>query len=174
MAIEDDQRAKAVDDQYAIGASTLVSTTLSLYGKRISAYIGIMMVPVFYSFLFSTIMYLVFGPAMLLYIGYLGSEPVSFIYGTFLLLSEPIPPGVFGPYVAVGGILMLSHLMTFSPKILLWDESIFTSSRQLSSVSAAILPLLNCDTATSTRSSGPNIRYFWMKRCVCSGTHSRK
>ncbi|MFW9966169.1 MAG: hypothetical protein ACFFEA_03375, partial [Candidatus Thorarchaeota archaeon] len=107
MAIEDDQRPTSVDDQYAIGVSTQVSTVLSLFAKRISAYIGIMMVPVIYSFIFSTIMYLVFGPEYLPYIGYLGSEPVSFIWGTFLLLDGPIPPGDVGPFVGVGGVLML-------------------------------------------------------------------
>ncbi len=107
MAIEDDRKAPSVEDQFAIGASTQVSTVLSLYAKRISAYIGIMLVPVIYSILFSTIMYLVFEPEMLIYIGYLGSEPVSFIWGTFLLLGEPMPPGVLGPFIGVGGILML-------------------------------------------------------------------
>ncbi|MFW9888976.1 MAG: hypothetical protein ACFFER_12385 [Candidatus Thorarchaeota archaeon] len=104
MAIEDDERPTSVDDQYAIGLSTQVSTVLSLYGRRISAYIGIMMVPVIYSFIFSTIMFLLFGEEML---QYLGSEPVSFIYGTYLLLGQSIPPEVFGPYVGVGGVLML-------------------------------------------------------------------
>jgi hypothetical protein len=107
LAIEDDQRATSTEDQYAIGVSTQVSTVLSLYGKRISAYVGIMMVPVIYSFLFSTIMYMVFGPAMLLYVGYLGSDPVSLIWGVFLLQNEPIPPAVFGPFVGVGGVLMI-------------------------------------------------------------------
>jgi hypothetical protein len=107
LAIEDDQRATPVEDQYAIGVSTQVSTVLSLYGKRISAYIGLMMIPVIYSFVFSTIMYLVFGEEMLLNIGYLGSEPVSFIWGTFLLQSEPIAPGVLVPFIGVGGVLML-------------------------------------------------------------------
>jgi hypothetical protein len=107
LAIVDDHRETPAEDQYAIGVSTQVSTVLSLYGKRISAYVGIMIIPVIYSFVFSSIMYLVFGPAMLLYIGYLGSEPVSFIWGTFLLLDEPIPPGVLGPFVGVGGVLML-------------------------------------------------------------------
>ncbi|MFW9802089.1 MAG: hypothetical protein ACFFFC_05530 [Candidatus Thorarchaeota archaeon] len=107
MAFEDVEKPDYVDDQYAIGLSTQVSTVLSLFGRRISAYIGIMMVPVIYSFIYSAIIYLVFGEEMLLYIGYLGSEPVSFIYGTYLLLGEPIPPGVFVPYVGVGGVLML-------------------------------------------------------------------
>ncbi len=106
MAIEDDQRLTSSEDQYAIGVSAQVSTVLSLFGRRISAYIGIMMVPVIYSFLFSTIMFLVFGPAMLLYIGWLGSEPISFIWGASLLLTEPIPPDVIGPFLAVGGVLM--------------------------------------------------------------------
>ncbi|MHA2140209.1 MAG: hypothetical protein ACXADC_06025 [Candidatus Thorarchaeota archaeon] len=107
MAIEDDRKPTSADDQYAIGLSAQVSTVLSLFGKRISAYIGIMLVPVIYSFVFSTIMFLVFGPAMLLYIGWLGSEPVSFIWGSFLLLSEPIPPGVLTPFLGVGGVLMM-------------------------------------------------------------------
>jgi hypothetical protein len=106
LAIEDDQKPISTEDQYAIGVSTQISTVLSLYGKRISAYVGLMIIPVIYSFVFSSIMYFIF-PTMLLYIGYLGSEPVSFIWGTFLLLDEPIPPGVFGPFVGVGGVLML-------------------------------------------------------------------
>jgi hypothetical protein len=107
LAIEDDRKPASIDDQYAIGLSTQVSTVLSLFGKRISAYIGIMLIPVIYSFLFSTIMYLVFGEEMLSYIRYLGSEPVSFIYGIFLLQSEPISPSVFAPFIGVGGVLML-------------------------------------------------------------------
>lgn len=103
----EDQTPTSVDDQYAIGLSTQVSTVLSLFGKRISAYIGVMIVPVIYSILSSTILYLVFGEEMLTSIGYLGSEPVSFIYGTYLLLGQPIPPGVFGTYVGVSGVLML-------------------------------------------------------------------
>ncbi|MHA2041628.1 MAG: hypothetical protein ACW975_07155 [Candidatus Thorarchaeota archaeon] len=107
MAIEDDQSTASPEDKYAIGVSTQVATVLSLYGKRISAYVGIMLVPIIYSFVFTSIMYLAFGQEMLLYIGYLGSEPVSFFWGMFLLQSEPIPPAVFGPFVGVGGILML-------------------------------------------------------------------
>jgi hypothetical protein len=107
LAFEDDQKPTSVDDHYAIGASTQVSTVLSLFGKRISAYVGIMMIPLIYSFIFSTIMFLLFGEEMLQYIGYLGSEPVSFIYGTYQLLGQPIPPEVLGPYVGVGGVLML-------------------------------------------------------------------
>ncbi|MFX0053730.1 MAG: hypothetical protein ACFFAX_08950 [Promethearchaeota archaeon] len=107
MAFEEEEKPTYVDDQYAIGLSTQISTVLSLFGKRISAYIGIMMVPVIYSFIYSAIIYLVFGEEMLLYIGYLGSEPVSFIYGAYLLQSESIPAGAYVPYVGVGGVLML-------------------------------------------------------------------
>jgi hypothetical protein len=107
LAIVDDQKPTSTEDKYAIGVSTQVSTVISLFGKRLSAYIGIMLVPVIYSFVFSTIMFLVFGPAMLLYIGWLGSEPVSFIWGSFLLLSEPIPPGVLTTFLGVGGVLMM-------------------------------------------------------------------
>jgi hypothetical protein len=106
LAFDDDQKPTSIDDQYAIGLSTQISTVLSLFGRRISAYAGIMMIPVIYSFIFSTIMFLIFGDEMLQYLGYLGSEPVSFIYGTYLLQSESISPDVYGPYVSVGGVLM--------------------------------------------------------------------
>jgi hypothetical protein len=107
LAIEDDQKPIFAEDQYAIGVSTQISTVLSLYGKRISAYVGIMIIPVIYSFVFSSIMFLGFGPGNLEYIGYLGSEPVSFFWGIFLLQGTGISPADFGPFVALGGILML-------------------------------------------------------------------
>ena len=66
-----------------------------------------MLIAVVYSFIYGLVVVLMFDPEVSQYLSLLGSEPLSFIWGSIQLIGEPAVAGVLVPFLVVTAIFML-------------------------------------------------------------------